>query len=102
MSRNAFSVADQPIPAPARAVPAPSSMDWRRPFRRLDAVLADAVAEARLRFGADAGHDSFRGLYVTEEDVTDSLRHQPGEPFCSAPRVSSFDPGWADVAAHHR
>ncbi|MEV0825107.1 AAA family ATPase [Nonomuraea rubra] len=94
MSRNAITVA-----ADLPTVHAESPADWRRPFRRLDALLADAVAQARLRYGADAGHDSFRGLYITDEAAADALRHPPGEPLRTTPRTPG--PAWAEVAAHH-
>ena len=88
----------------ARTALAESTADWRRPFQRLDALLAEAVAEARLRFGADAGHDSFRGLYISEENAADALRHPPGEPLRPQRAAAGPppEPTWAEVAAHHR
>ena len=89
-----------PAPGPAGSVP-----DWRAPFRRLDALMAVAVTEARLRFGAEAGRDSFRGLYVTDEQAAAALGRPPGEPLAAHPgpaTASVLEPTWAEVAAGHR
>src|SRR4051794_7396157 len=85
-----------------RAALVESADDWRRPFERLDARLADAVGKARSRFGAEAGHDSFRGLYITEESVADALRHPAGEPLSPSSDAGRPQGGWAEIAAHHR
>jgi AAA+ superfamily predicted ATPase len=74
--------------------------DWQRPFQRLDSLLAGAVEEARRRFGADAGHDAFRGLYVTDEHAVAALGRPLGDPLRGAARASA--PDWGDVAEHHR
>jgi len=82
---------------------AAATADWQRPFQRLDALLAEAVDEARARYGEDAGHDSFRGLYVTARSATDALRHPPGEPLRAHPAAGTTPlPPWAEIAAHHR
>lgn len=88
------SVADRP------PVLATLGADWHRPFRRLDLLLAGAVEEARQRFGADAGHDAFRGLYVTDTLAADVLRH-PARPLRDA-TADRLEPGWGEIAAHHR
>ena len=85
----------------ARTALAESTADWRRPFQRLDALLAEAVAEARSRFGAEAGHDSFRGLYITEENAADALRHPPGEPL-RPQRAAEGPPAGTDVGRGRR
>jgi hypothetical protein len=81
-----------------------SAEDWRRPFQRLDALLATAVAQARLKFGPEAGHDSFRGLYITDEQAAAALDDPLGEPLrahrAAAPS-GPLEPAWADIAAHH-
>ncbi|WP_405066387.1 AAA family ATPase [Kribbella sp. NBC_01510] len=86
------------------ASPAGPAADWRRPFERLDSLLAAAVAEARVRFGSAAGHDSFRGLYISDDQAADVLSRPLGEPLC-AHRAGvpdrSLEPAWADIAAHH-
>jgi AAA+ superfamily predicted ATPase len=88
-------VADPPG-ARDEAAPPPA---WRLPFQRLDASLAEAVAEARLRFGADAGHDSFRGLYLSDDDVVAALARPLGTPLRDAGRAPA--PEWHEVAAAH-
>ncbi len=83
---------------------ADSAANWRQPFQRLDTLLAAAVAEARDRFGAEAGHDSFRGLYVTDENAAAALRHPPGEPLRmhqDAGPDRALEPTWSDLAADH-
>ncbi|MEV6304508.1 ATP-binding protein [Actinoplanes sp. NPDC051861] len=89
MSLNAISLAENP----------PAVADWRLAFRRLDALLAGAVAGARQRYGADAGHDSFRGLYITEADALAALHDAVAEPLRG---VRDVDPGWAEIVAYHR
>jgi len=90
--------------AASPTAPDASAADWRRPFERLDTLLAAAVAEARLRFGSAAGHDSFRGLYVSDDQAADVLNRPLGEPLCvHRPGVPdrSLEPAWEDIAAHH-
>ena len=56
------------------------------------------------RFGAEAGHDSFRGLYVTDENAAAALRHPPGEPLRmhqDAGPDRALEPTWSDLAADH-
>ncbi|MFG1817773.1 AAA family ATPase [Kribbella sp. NPDC049174] len=101
MSDAAFSLL-----AVAEASPgtADSVADWRRPFQRLDTLLAEAVAEARVRFGAEAGHDSFRGLYISDEQAVAALSRPPGEPLRVGQEAGPdrlLEPAWADVAAVH-
>lgn len=47
---------------------------------RLDQLLAHAADKAQATFNANACGDSFRGLYITEKDVEDSLSRTPGAP----------------------
>ncbi|WP_406054288.1 ATP-binding protein [Kribbella sp. NBC_00889] len=82
--------------APAES--ADCAANWRRPFQRLDSLLAAAVAEARVRFGAEAGRDSFRGLYITEELAAAALSGPLGEPLRTC-RESTLPPAWAELAS---
>ena len=51
-------------------------------FARLDALLWQAMAAARIRFGIDAGSDPFRGLYLSADQAADSLGRE-AEPVFS-------------------
>ena len=56
---------------------------WERfvpALRRLDAVLAQAVEIARLRFGEEAAGDPYRGLQITPDQVERALATGPGTP----------------------
>lgn len=63
-------------------------------FRRLDALLAQAVEAARLRFGEEAATDPYRGLHITPDQVERSLAIAPGIPllFRGAPSKGESDP----------
>lgn len=78
--------------------------DWRRPFQRLDTLLAAAVGEARLRFGSTAAYDSFRGLYITDDQAADVLDRPVGQPLRDhRPGTPDYplEPAWSEIAAHH-
>jgi len=74
-------------------------------FRRLDLLLATAVAAARQRFGPEAAADAFRGLYLTAEQVERALATPAGQPLVgSAPPVvpetmedTVPPPSWAEL-----
>jgi hypothetical protein len=72
-------------------------------FRRLDLLLAGAVAAARLRFGPEAASDAFRGLYLTAEQVERALVTPAGQPLMGpAPSATANRPTvpfWPDIAA---
>lgn len=59
------------LPALAEMLPA---------LQRLDALLEHAIAAARAAYGADAGADRFRGLYVSDAEVQRLLQRAPGAP----------------------
>ncbi|WP_406335879.1 AAA family ATPase [Streptomyces sp. NBC_00203] len=75
-------------------------------FRRLDLLLATGVAAARQRYGPDAGADSFRGLYLSEEQVRRSLlvpaalplaaiAGPPANPLPRWPEIEADNPRWS-------
>jgi len=70
-------------------------------FRRLDLLLATAVAAARLRFGPEAAADAFRGLYLTAEQVERALATPAGQPLVGSARAVVPDavppPSWAEL-----
>src|SRR4051794_33711606 len=86
------------LDAISRTASRPAAADWRLAFRRLDALLAGAVATAGQRYGADAGHDAFRGLYITEETAAGALRDVAAEPLRGNHGV---DPAWTEIVAYH-
>ncbi len=47
-------------------------------FRRLDHRLERAIGAAEKMFGAPAGSDSYRGLYITRDEANRLLRQEPG------------------------
>ncbi|MFZ1983468.1 MAG: AAA family ATPase [Desulfatitalea sp.] len=57
---------------------------------RLDRILARAIQAAREDFGAEAGGDPYRGLYISPEDIQRILARAPG--------AALFKPG-AQVAS---
>jgi AAA+ superfamily predicted ATPase len=79
----------------------PRLRDGLLSFRRLDLLLATAVAAARLRFGPEAAADAFRGLYLTAEQVERALATPAGQPLVgSAPAVvpdTVPPPSWAEL-----
>ncbi|MDN5768256.1 MAG: AAA family ATPase [Humibacillus sp.] len=71
-------------------------------FRRLDQLLASGVEEARLRYGPEAASDSYRGLYLTEEQVQRSLLRRVAAPLVAGRRVLPLLPAWDRIAADNR
>ena len=68
-------------------------------FRRLDLLLAGGVEAAQRRYGPEAARDSYRGLYVTEEQAQRALRSPVAEPLVAGrPMVPSL-PQWERIAA---
>jgi AAA+ superfamily predicted ATPase len=70
---------------------------WERlapALRRLDALLAQAVEMARLRFGEEAASDPYRGLHITQEQIECALATPPGTPLL-------FQEGAPDAATGH-
>ncbi|MGW2724064.1 AAA family ATPase [Streptomyces sp. NPDC001492] len=74
-------------------------------FRRLDLLLATGVAAAGQRYGPDAGTDSFRGLYLSDDQVRRSLltpaalplaadAGSPPHPLPSWPEIEADNPRW--------
>lgn len=45
----------------------------------LDRLLADGIEAAQRVYGLQSGRDSFRGLYISPEDVTHLLKREPGD-----------------------
>jgi AAA+ superfamily predicted ATPase len=73
-------------------------------FRRLDLLLATAVAAARLRFGPEAAADAFRGLYLTAEQVERALATPAGQPLMGpAPSFvpDTPPPSWAELVENN-
>jgi AAA+ superfamily predicted ATPase len=76
----------------------------------LDALLARGVAAARVAYGANAGTDSFRGLYVSAEQTEQYLDGLAGRPLADgrAPvhpgwtTIARDDPGWAWLCATYQ
>ena len=68
-------------------------------FRRLDLLLAAGVEGARRRYGPEAASDSYRGLYLTEEQVQRALRRRVAEPLVAARPVPPLLPTWDRIAA---
>ena len=73
-------------------------LDGRLAFRRLDLLLAAGVDGARSRYGPEAAGDSYRGLYLTEEQVQRALRRRVGEPLVAGHSASAL-PSWQRIAA---
>jgi AAA+ superfamily predicted ATPase len=65
-------------------------------FLRLDLLLRAGVIAAGQRYGPDAAADSFRGLYLSEEQVGRTLLAPVAQPLAAATPAL---PGWDDVAA---
>jgi AAA+ superfamily predicted ATPase len=78
--------------AQSAAGPAPGLLA----FLRLDLLLRAGVIAAEQRYGPDAAADSFRGLYLSEEQVRRTLAAPVGQPLAAA---TAALPGWDDVAA---
>jgi AAA+ superfamily predicted ATPase len=68
-------------------------------FRRLDLLLAAGVEGARRRYGPEAARDSYRGLYVTEQQAQRALRRHVAEPLGAVRSVPPLLPGWDRIAA---
>jgi hypothetical protein len=95
------------LSAPARGVAALASQEpesaceegeWARfasVLRRLDALLAQAVEIAQLRFGEEAATDPYRGLHITPDQVERALAIAPGTPLLlrAAPPDCAEEPG---------
>ena len=72
-------------------------------LRRLDAILTQALAAARERFGPDASTDPFRGLYISSEQAATALDVPAGTPLLAradggpGPSAGGLS-AWADIA----
>jgi hypothetical protein len=73
-------------------------------LQRLDALLERATRAARDTYGPDALGDPFRGLYLSQDQVSRSLAGPPGQPLLKdaaepvRPRwdeILAADPSWA-------
>ena len=91
----------RPIPVGrASAAPRDCDLEGLLAFRRLDLLLADAVTAAGERFGAEAAADSFRGLYLSEEQIRRGLLVAAGLPFAAQrPPSATPLPTWAEIEA---
>jgi AAA+ superfamily predicted ATPase len=67
-------------------------------FARLDALLWQAMAAARIRFGVDAAADPFRGLYLSADQAADSLGREAGRPLAGEADGGGL-PAWAGIIA---
>ena len=87
------------IPAgAARPEQADADLDGLLAFRRLDLLLTRAVTAARERFGAEAASDSFRGLYVSEEQIGRGLLVAAGLPLAAdGPSSPAPLPTWREI-----
>src|SRR5690349_7151177 len=65
-------------------------------FLRLDLLLRAGVVAAGHRYGPDAAADSFRGLYLSQEQVGRALLTPVAQPLAA---VTPDLPTWDDVAA---
>jgi ATP-dependent 26S proteasome regulatory subunit len=74
-------------------------LDGLLAFRRLDLLLAAGVEGARRRYGPEAASDSYRGFYLTEEQVQRALRRRVAEPLLAARPVPPLLPAWDRIAA---
>ncbi len=54
-------------------------------LRRLDALLARAVASAAAVYGPEAASDPYRGLVIDRDEVERLLQRAPGEPLLFSP-----------------
>ena len=90
-----------PIPAGGASAGLPEAdLDGLLAFRRLDLLLVDAVAVAGERFGAEAASDSFRGLYLSEEQIRRGLLVAAGMPLAAQrPPSATPLPTWAQIEA---
>ncbi len=79
-----------------RTQPAAGPVPGLLAFLRLDLLLRAGVIAAGQRYGPDAAADSFRGLYLSEEQVGRALLAPVAQPLAAA---SPALPGWDDVAA---
>src|SRR3954451_8045929 len=68
-------------------------------FHRLDLLLAAGVEKARERYGTEAASDSYRGLYLTEEQVQRALRRPVADPLLAGRPVPQPAPDWDRIAA---
>ncbi|WP_239395168.1 ATP-binding protein [Frankia sp. CiP3] len=91
----------RPIPVGgAAAAPRGWDLEGLLAFRRLDLLLADAVTAAGERFGAEAAADSFRGLYLSEEQIRRGLLVAAGLPLAAQrPPSATPPPTWAEIEA---
>ena len=69
-------------------------------FARLDALLWQAMAAARIRFGVDAETDPFRGLYLSADQAADSLGREAGRPLTGEADRGGL-PAWAGIIARN-
>ncbi|MFS0518426.1 ATP-binding protein [Nostoc sp. UIC 10607] len=66
-----------------RLVPEASNLslgDLLHALKRLDILIAQAVATAPTVYGVEAATDAYRGLYISREEVERLLSRQPGIP----------------------
>jgi AAA+ superfamily predicted ATPase len=68
-------------------------------FHRLDLLLAAGVEEARQRYGPEAAGDSYRGFYVSEEQVQRALHAPVAEPLMASRPAAPVLPEWDRIAA---
>jgi AAA+ superfamily predicted ATPase len=75
------------------------NLDGLLAFRRLDLLLAAGIQGARQRYGPEAAGDSYRGLYVSEEQVRRTLHAPVAEPLVATRPVPPTVPDWNGIAA---
>ena len=77
----------------------PNALAGLLAFHRLDLLLAAGVEEARQRYGPAAADDSYRGFYVSEEQVQRALHAPVAEPLVASRPAAPILPGWDRIAA---
>src|SRR5215831_14407018 len=87
---------DLPGAGNERTEPCAGSVPGLLGFLRLDLLLRAGVIAAGQRYGPDAAADSFRGLYLSEEQAGRALAAPVAQPLAAA---TPDLPSWADVAA---
>jgi hypothetical protein len=83
--------------APPTSIAPLGDVSWKAlapALRRLDALLAQAIEIARVRFGEQAASDPYRGLQITQEEVERVLTTPAGTPLL-------FGEGLPDASAGH-
>src|SRR5262245_40587051 len=68
-------------------------------LRRLDLLIARAIAAAEATFGPEAAADAYHGLYISPEKVQQLLTHQPNKPTLWTDPPKNADPSEYDPSS---